>query len=176
MYTYVSLFPPYFSCPFCRFSIFVFLSFSFVFTKLKAYTVCTRAQASIFTVFWPFSQRNCQIVEEVWTMSGQVVKSKDLRRQTKEWMAVFFNIVREKCYRKSCKYMRNKPTRQVKKTSTSQYQSFEHNGMEICDQQRLESLEEKNGGAHFMVAWYQKNLQTLYHMTTGWQTHVTWIL
>ena len=30
-----------------------------------------------------------------------------------------------------------------KKTSTSQNQSFEHNSMEICDQQRLESLEKK---------------------------------
>ena len=43
-----------------------------------------------------------------------------------------------------------------KKTSTSQYQSFEHNGMEICDQQRLESLEEKTGGAHFMQARHQR--------------------
>ena len=59
--------------------------------------------------------------------------------------------------------MRNNSTRLKgkKKTSTSQYQSFEHNGMEICDQQRLESLEEKKGGAHFMQAWHQKNLQTL---------------
>ena len=58
--------------------------------------------------------------------------------------------------------MRNNSTRLQgkKKTSTSQYQSFEHNGMEICDQQRLENLEEKKGGVHFMQAWYQKNLQT----------------
>ena len=28
-------FPPYFSCPFCRFSIFVFLAFSFVFSTLS---------------------------------------------------------------------------------------------------------------------------------------------
>ena len=70
--------------------------------------------------------------------------------------------------------MRNNSTRLKgkKKTSTSQYQSFEHNGMEICDQQRLESLEEKKGGAHFMQAWHQKNLQTLYQRTTGQQTHV----
>ena len=40
--------------------------------------------------------------------------------------------------------MRNNSTRQkVKRTSTSQYQNFEHSGMEKCDQQRLESLEEK---------------------------------
>ena len=70
--------------------------------------------------------------------------------------------------------MRNNSTRLQgkKKTSTSRYQSFEHNGMEICDQQRLESLEKKKGGAHFMQAWHQKNLQTLYQRTTGRQTHV----
>ena len=69
--------------------------------------------------------------------------------------------------------MRNNSTRLKgkKKTSTSQYQSFEHNGMEICDQQRLESLEKKKGGAHFMQAWHQKNLQTLHQRTTGRQTH-----
>ena len=73
-----------------------------------------------------------------------------------EWP--FFNKVCEECYQKSCKYIRNNPTRKKSKTSASQYQSFEHNCMEICDQQRLESLEEKKGGEHFLVAWYQKNL------------------
>ena len=70
--------------------------------------------------------------------------------------------------------MRNNSTRLKgkKKTSTSQYQSFEHNGTEIFDQQRLESLEEEKGGSHFMQAWHQKNLQTLYQRTTGRQTHV----
>ena len=70
--------------------------------------------------------------------------------------------------------MRNNSTRLKgkKKTSTSQYQSFEHNGMEICDQQRLGSLEEKKRCAYFMQAWHQKNLQTLYQRTTGRQTHV----
>ena len=70
--------------------------------------------------------------------------------------------------------MRNNSTRLKgkKKTSTSQYQSFEHKGMEMCDQQWLESLEEKKGGAHFMQVWHKKNFQTLYQGTTGWQTHV----
>ena len=69
--------------------------------------------------------------------------------------------------------MRNASTRlHGKKTSTLQYQSFEHNGMEICEQQRLESLEEKKGGAHFTQAWHQKNLQTLYQRTTSRQTQV----
>ena len=57
--------------------------------KMKAYTVCSRAHASIFMVFWLFSQKNYQIVEEVWTMTKQVVKRKDLKRQTKELMAFF---------------------------------------------------------------------------------------
>ena len=57
LYTHARFFLPYFSSPFCRFSILVFLSFSFIFsTPLKAYTVCARAQASIFMVFWPLSQ------------------------------------------------------------------------------------------------------------------------
>ena len=43
----------------------VFFCFLNSFTKIKAYTVCARAQASVFTVLCPFSQRNCQIVEEV---------------------------------------------------------------------------------------------------------------
>ena len=65
--------------------------------KMKAYNVCARAQSSIFMVFWPFGQKkkNCQIVEEVWTMTEQVVKRKDLKRQTKEWMAVFSQNVWE---------------------------------------------------------------------------------
>ena len=56
--------------------------------------------------------------------------------------------------------MRNNSTRLKgkKKTSTSQYQSFEHNGMEICDQQRLESLEEKKA-AQLMQTWCKKDLQ-----------------
>ena len=46
--------------------------------------------------------------------------------------------------------MSDKSTREKgkKKTSTSQYQSFEHNGMKIYDQQGLGSLEEKTGGEH----------------------------
>ena len=60
--------------------------------KMKAYTVCARAQASIFMVFWQFSRKkNRQIVEEIWTMTEKVVKSKDLRRQSMEWMRAVFS-------------------------------------------------------------------------------------
>ena len=59
-------------------------------------------------------------------------------------MAVFFfftNYVRN-VHRKSCKYIRNNSTRQKGKKNFNST-SFERNGMEIYDQQRLESLEEK---------------------------------
>ena len=50
-------------------------------------------------------------------MTEQVVKSKELRRQTKEQMAVFSQTACEKYYRKICKYTRdNSPSRKVKLT------------------------------------------------------------
>ena len=57
--------------------------------------------------------------------------------------------------------MRNNSTRQKDFNFTLKFRA-QRNGMEMCDQKRLESLEEEKGGAHFMQAWYQKNLQTLY--------------
>ena len=50
--------------------------------------------------------------------------------------------------------MCDKSTREKgkKKTSASQYQSVEHNGMKIYDQQRLESLEEKKA-AHMQTGF-----------------------
>ena len=65
--------------------------------KMKAYTVCATKSSGIY--FYGLlaiqSKKNCQIVEEVWTMTEQMVKSKDLRRQTKECMAVFSQTVWE---------------------------------------------------------------------------------
>ena len=59
----------------------------------------------------------------------------------------------------------NLQDRKVKKTSTSQYQSFEHNGMKIYDKQGLESLEETK--AANMQTWCQKDLETLKQRATG---------
>ena len=50
--------------------------------------------------------------------------------------------------------------RKVKKKSTSQFQTFEHNSMKIYDQQRLESLEARKKAAH-MQTWCQKDLEIL---------------
>ena len=64
--------------------------------KMKAYNVWARAQASIsWSSGNSVKKKKSHIVEEVWTMTGQVVKSKDLRKQTKEWMAVFSQTVWE---------------------------------------------------------------------------------
>ena len=79
-------------------------------------------------------------------MTEQVVKIKDLRRQTKEWMAVFSQTVWE-YYRKSCVSICViiPQNRKVKKKFQLHIidQSFEHNGMGISYQKKLESLEEK---------------------------------
>ena len=66
-------------------------------------------------------------------MTEQVVKSEDLRSQTKEWMAGFFHNMCEKYYRKSCKYMRNDSTKQKGKKSQIHVidETFEHNGVGI---------------------------------------------
>ena len=101
LYTYARFFPPILFLPFCRLSILVFVSFSFIFSipswKWRPTLFSDRDQASIFMVFWPFSRKKKgQIVEEVWTMTEDVDKSKDLRKQTKhEWMAVFSQNVWE---------------------------------------------------------------------------------
>ena len=97
-------------------------------------------------------------------MTEQVVKSKDLRRQTKEWMAVFSQTVWEISYRKNCKYMRNNSTKQKgKKISTTHYRS------KFRVQRYGDKLPKKVGkhwrakcGAPFVQAWCQKDLPTLY--------------
>ena len=90
----LGFFHPYFACPFCRFSILVFLSFSFIFS-----TPSWKWRPTLFVLelrhlfLWSsghLAKKKGQIVEEVWTMTKQVVKSKDLRGKTKERMAVFF--------------------------------------------------------------------------------------
>ena len=48
-----------------------------------------------FTPHFEILDPRLQIVEEVWTMTEKMLKSKDLRRQTKEWMAVFSQTVWE---------------------------------------------------------------------------------
>ena len=78
-------------------------------------------------------------------MTEQVVKSKDLRRQTKEWMTVFFgNCVRNIIKTAVSMCVIIPQNRKIKKFQRHIInQSFEHNGMGISYQKELESLEEK---------------------------------
>ena len=102
----------------------VFFYFFYSFMKMKAYTVCARAQASIFMVFWPFSPK--KIVKllkksERWPNKWSKVKTLEDKPRS-GWP--FFHKLCEKYYRKSCKYMRNNSTKQKgKKISTSHYRS-----------------------------------------------------
>ena len=89
--------------------------------KMKAYTVCARDQASIFMVFWPFSQKEKKIAKllkksERWPNKGSKVKTLEDKPRG-GWP--FFHKTCEKYYPKSYKYMRNNSTKQKgKKVST----------------------------------------------------------
>ena len=131
--------------------------FLYPFTKMKAYPICTRAQAFIFTVLWSFSQTSCQSVEEVWTIREQVVKSKDFRRQTKEWMAVFFfttcvrNVIKKSvgiCVNNS---MRQKGTK--KKIHIHNINKFWAQRYGYMWATKAGRPWREKGGAHFIQAW-----------------------
>ena len=88
----------------------------------------------------------------------------------------FFHKTCEKYYRKSCKYMRNNSTKQKgKKNSTSHYRS-KFRAQRYGDKlpKKVGKPWREKGGAHFMQAWCQKDLPTLYQRRTGRQTHVMW--
>ena len=91
---------------------------------MKVCTVCARAQASIFMVLWPFSpKKNCETVEEIWTMIERVVKSKGLRRQPRSGWPFFTNCVRN-IIEKAASICVIIPKKQKgKKISTSHYRS-----------------------------------------------------
>ena len=93
--------------------------------KMKAYTICARAQASIFMVFWPFSGKKklAKLLKksERWPKKWSKVKTLEDKLRS-GWP--FFHKLWEKYYRKSWKYMRNNSTKQKgKKISTSHYRS-----------------------------------------------------
>ena len=96
-------------------------------------------------VFWPFSSRKLPNCCEDWTMTEQVVKSKDLRRKTKKWMAVFFtNCVRNVIEKAVSICIIIPQNRRVKKIGTSQWRS-KFRAQRYGDKlpKKLESLEEK---------------------------------
>ena len=144
--------------------------------KMKAYTVCARAQAS-----WSYghSVKKKKTIAELWKKSerwpskwSEVKTLEDKSRG--EWP--FFHKMWEKYYRKSCKYMCNNSTKQKgKKISTSHYPSkFRAQRYKDKLPKKVGKHWREKGGAHFMKAWCQKDLSTLYQRRTSRQIHVIW--
>ena len=180
LYKYARFFLPYFSCPFCRFSILVFLSFSFIFS-----TPSWKWRPTLFVL----ELRHLFLRSSGYSVKKKLVKLlKKSERWPNKWSKVktledkprsgwpFFHKLCEKYYRKSCKYMCNNSTKQKgKKISTSHYRS------KLRAQRYRDNLPKKVGkpcrekaGAHFTQAWCQKDLPTFYQRRTDRQTHVMW--
>ena len=103
-------------------------------------------------------------------------KSKTLEDKPRSGWPFFHKMFEKYCW-KSCKYMRDISTKQkVKKISTSHYRwKFwaQRYGDKLPKKKIAKPWREK-GGAHFMQAWCQKDLPTLYQRRTGRQTHMMW--
>ena len=94
------------------------------FTLFVFYTVCARAQASIFMVFWPFRPKKiAKLLKKSERWPNKWSKVKTLEDKPRSGWPLFHKLC-EQYYRKSCKYIRNNSTKQKGKTiSTSHYRS-----------------------------------------------------
>ena len=178
MYTYANFFPPYFSCPFSRFSIFVFWASSFVFSTLSRKWRRTLFVLELRHLFLRYS---VHLVKEIvkllkkserWENKWSKVKTLQDKPRSR-WPFFFTNCVKnviEKAVsicviiQQDCKVKRKLQLHNIKVSSTTVWRYVTNKGWK--------ALKRKKEGAHFMQAWHQKNLQTLYQRTTGRQTHV----
>ena len=109
------------------FSIFVSLAFSFVFSTLSRKW---RRALSVLELRHLFLRYSVHLVKEIvkllnkserWENKWSKVKTLQDKSRSR-WPGVFFHKLCEKCYRKSCKYIRNTDSTRLqgkKKTSTS---------------------------------------------------------
>ena len=114
--------------------------------KMKAYTVCARAQASIFMVFWPFSPKKkiVKLLKKSERWPNKWSKVKTLEDKPGSERPFFTNCVRNIIEKAVSICVIIPQNRKVKKFQLHIIdQSFEHNGMGISYQKKLESLEEK---------------------------------
>ena len=141
--------------------------------KMKVYTVCARAQASIFMVFWPFSQNKIVKLskksEQSWPNRWSKVQTLEDKPRSGE---PFFHKPCEKYYRKSCKYLPQ--NRKVKKFQFHIIDQFRAQLYGNKLQKKVWNPWREKGRARFMQVWCQKDLPTLYQRRTGRQTHVMW--
>ena len=102
-----NFFPPYFSCPFCRFSIFVFWAFSFVFSTLSRKWRRTLFVLELRHLFLRYSvhlvKEIVKLLKKSERWENKWSKVKTLQDKPRSRWLVFFNKMCEKCYRKSCK-------------------------------------------------------------------------
>ena len=118
--TYARFFPPYFSCPFCRFSILVFLTFSFISStsswkwRSTLFVLELRhlfSWSSGHSVQKKIAKINCwrNLNDERWSTEWSKVK---ILEDNQGVHGRFFHKMCEKYYRKSCKYTCNNSKKQ----------------------------------------------------------------
>ena len=124
--------------------------------KIKVYTVCARAQASIFMVFWPFSSKklpNCwrNLNDERWSSEWSKVKTlEDNQGVDGRFFTNCVRTINEKVVSICLIIPKN---RKVKKFQLYIIdQSFEHNGMDTKLPKKVGKPWFEKGGAHFMQA------------------------
>ena len=114
MCKYANFFPPYFSCPFCRFSLFAFGAFSFFFSTLSRKWRRTLFVLELRHLFLRYSvylvKEIVKLLKKSERWENKWSKVKTLQDKPRSRWPVFFYKLCEKCYRKSCKYMRNNST------------------------------------------------------------------
>ena len=144
-------FPAIFFLPFCRFSIFVFwrfLFFSLLFHENEGVHCLCQSSDIYFLGTLSVQSKKFQIVDEVSTMREQVVKSKDLTRQTKEQMACFFfftncvkNVIEKAVsicviLQQDCKVKRKLQLHNIKVPSTTVWRYVTNKGWKALKRQK----------------------------------------
>ena len=143
---------------------------------MKAETVCARAQADFLRSSGPHSVQ--EIAKSFKKTERRVNKWSKRLKKTNQGVHSRFFFLRTLWEIESKKLVIRVIIQRERllKNLNSQYQSFEHNGMKIYDQQLVESLQAKEA-AHTSIQkrlrlGLTRNCQTLYKRTTVQQTHL----
>ena len=141
---------------------------------MKAYTVCARVQASIFHGRLAIqSKKIAKLLKKSERWPNKLSKAKTLEDKPRSGWPFFLKPC-EKYYRKSCNYMRNNSTKHKgQNISTSHYRS-KFGVQQFGDKlpKKVEKPGREKGSAHFMQAWCQRDLPTLYQRRTAGK--LTW--
>ena len=139
--------------------------------KMKAYTVCPRAQASIFMVFLPFSQKKiAKLLKKSERWPNKWSKVKTLEDKPRSGWPFFHKLCEKSVIEKAVIiYVIIPQNRKVKKFQLHIIdQSFEYNSMGISYQKKLESLEEQNAVHPSCKHGVRRICQLYTKVRTGW--------